>query len=197
MQQVSQQPQKQPPGALPPLGAALALREHVMSRGLAAARSDLSPTSNGFYGARPRTGSGGVSPTSNGFYGARPGTGGGGVAWSRRVALGTEGARPGTEEAAAAATRWARQRNAAAPRARAAPRLRRRAVWRRAVMERTPKDLLERGVFKSLAVPLYDGEEHQRVCLRVIMHAMVGAPDSPPRAASRWAWPPRRRLRIR
>ena len=46
---------------------------------------------------------------------------------------------------------------------------------------------LERGIFKSLAVPLYDGE-HQRVCLRV----MVGARDAPPTRTRRL----RRRLQV-
>ena len=60
------------------------------------------------------------------------------------------------------------------------------------IMERTPPALLERGIFKSLAVPLYDGEEHQRVCLRV----MVGAADPQSHPRSRWKWPLRRRLQI-
>ena len=62
-----------------------------------------------------------------------------------------------------------------------------------AIMERTPPALLERGIFKSLAVPLYDGEEHQRVCLRV----MVGAPDPPSKPRSLWKWPLLRRLQIK
>lgn len=59
------------------------------------------------------------------------------------------------------------------------------------IIERTPRALLERGIFKSLAVPLYDGDEHQRVCIRV----MIGVPVSPP-SRRRWRWPVRRRVQI-
>lgn len=60
------------------------------------------------------------------------------------------------------------------------------------IIERTPPALLERGIFKALAVPLYDGDEHQRVCLRV----MIGVPKSrsPHR---RWRWPMRRRMQVK
>ena len=63
------------------------------------------------------------------------------------------------------------------------------------IIERTPPALLERGIFKALAVPLYDGDEHQRVCLRV----MIGVPTSPPSTPSRrrWGWPVRRRVQIK
>ena len=59
------------------------------------------------------------------------------------------------------------------------------------IIERTPPALLERGIFKSLAVPLYEGDEHQRVCIRV----MIGVRASPP-SRRRWRWPVRRRLQI-
>ena len=45
------------------------------------------------------------------------------------------------------------------------------------IIERTPSALLKLGVFHSLAVPLYDGEEHQHVCLR-IMSAKFSKPPS-------------------
>ena len=59
------------------------------------------------------------------------------------------------------------------------------------IMEQTPPALIERGIFKSVAVPLYDGDEHQRVCLRV----MIGVPALPP-SRRRWGWPVRRRVQI-
>ena len=53
------------------------------------------------------------------------------------------------------------------------------------IIERTPESLLNAGVYTSLAVPLYDGDEFQRVCLRV----MVGAPpETPPAPSWRRSW---------
>ena len=52
--------------------------------------------------------------------------------------------------------------------------------------ERTPQALLDRNIYRAIAVPLYDGDEFQRVCLR----QMVGAPqDTLPSTSWQRRWP--------
>jgi hypothetical protein len=53
------------------------------------------------------------------------------------------------------------------------------------ILTRTPPDLRQLGLYSgTLAVPLYDGEEYQRQCLRV----MIGASDEPTSSYWRWPW---------
>ena len=57
------------------------------------------------------------------------------------------------------------------------------------IIEITPRALLEDGVYRMLAVPLYDGDnmgdEHHRVCLRMMINQL--SPEDVP-AQGRWPW---------
>ena len=70
-----------------------------------------------------------------------------------------------------------------------------------AIIERTPPELLKRGIYASLAMPLYDGDEHQRLCLRMMLITDDGSGTATlqPAGRRRWspAWPwPRRTIPI-
>ena len=54
------------------------------------------------------------------------------------------------------------------------------------IIERTPPNLLSLGLYKELAVPLYSGEEHQRVCLRLLLSAIASGRAE--ETASRRSW---------
>ena len=45
------------------------------------------------------------------------------------------------------------------------------------VIARTPRRLVELGVYRELATPLYDGEEHQAACLRAMLGRIASSAD--------------------
>ena len=51
------------------------------------------------------------------------------------------------------------------------------------IINRTPHHLIDRGVYTALAIPLYEGEEHQRVCLLTMLRILKDAGSSESRVA--------------
>ena len=59
------------------------------------------------------------------------------------------------------------------------------------IIDRTPPPLRERGVYSSLAVPLYEGEEFQGVCMRMMLLHLAADVTPTQRQACSWCcfWP--------
>ena len=63
-----------------------------------------------------------------------------------------------------------------------------------AIIERTPLALLQRGIYNSLAVPLYDGEDYLRAGLRVVLSSISPHSDMPSKAQQLTTWLKARRV---
>jgi len=63
------------------------------------------------------------------------------------------------------------------------------------IIAQTPRALLDRNIYNALALPLYDGEEHERVCLYAMVRSMANAEASD--LASRCCTLPWPRMRTR
>lgn len=56
------------------------------------------------------------------------------------------------------------------------------------IISHTPPELLSQDIYASLAVPLYDGDEYQRVCLRMMIHDPDATTQQQRLQKRRW-WP--------